>query len=125
MIYGVGTDIVEISRVIQGMEKSYFLKKLFTPKEIEYFSKRNFQPQVIAGNFAAKEAIVKALGVGFSSFSILDMEILRDEKGAPLVKWSHKAKLFIEERSISYVHISISHEKHYATSVAIAERRKE
>ena len=56
-----------------------FLNKLFTEKELEYIKERNFSYETIAGSFAAKEAISKALGTGFRGFSFKDLEILRDK----------------------------------------------
>ena len=122
MIYGVGTDIVEVGRMEEAIKKKNFLSRLFTEKEQQYMQHRNLHPQVIAGNFAAKEAVVKALGIGFSAFSILEIEILRNEKGQPYARCLGKAEEFIKNCRISKIHISISHEKHYATAMAVAEQ---
>lgn len=124
MIFGIGIDIIEISRIQKGMEKASFLKKLFTKREIEYFETRGYAAQTIAGNFAAKEAVVKALGIGFSEFLITDLEILRDQRGKPIITFTGKAEAYIKRMEISHIHISISHNKEQATAIAIAEKEE-
>ena len=74
MILGIGVDIIEIDRIEKAIKKqNKFLEKIFTNKEIEYFQNRKMNIEVIAGNFAAKEAISKALGTGFRGISFLDI----------------------------------------------------
>ena len=71
MIIGIGTDIIEIDRIENAINNNKrFLEKVFTIKEIEMFKKRNMRSEIVAGNFAAKEAISKALGTGFRYFII-------------------------------------------------------
>ena len=97
MILGIGVDIIEIDRIEKAIKKqNKFLEKIFTNKEIEYFQNRKMNIEVIAGNFAAKEAISKALGTGFRGISFLDIEVLRDEIGKPLVNIENKIKKNIE-----------------------------
>ncbi len=115
MIKGLGNDIIEISRiegVIARLEKR-FLDRVFTKKEQEYCLKHKESAKNFAGRFAAKEAIVKALGSGISW---LDMEILNDENGKPVVYLSSTVKEHFDDPKIM---ISISHCKEYATAVAI------
>ncbi|MBM6839885.1 holo-ACP synthase, partial [Clostridium saudiense] len=93
MILGVGTDIIEIERIKKAIERTpKFLEKTFTEKEIELFKSKAMKVESIAGNFAAKEAISKAIGTGFRGFSLNDLEILRDELGKPIVNISDKVK---------------------------------
>lgn len=115
----VGIDIIEVSRIKGAVEahSETFLKKLFTPKEIEYFLKYTIPYTHIAGHFAAKEAVSKALGVGIGhSLQWKDIIISHNEKGAPLVNFPPKV---IEQFSITTTNISISHCKEYATAIAI------
>ena len=94
MIIGIGVDIIEIERVRQAIQNNKnFLSKLFTEKEIDYFISRKMNSEVIAGNFAAKEAVSKALGTGIRGFSFKDIEILRNELGKPEVILHNGAKL--------------------------------
>ncbi len=122
MIFGIGTDIIEIKRVAKACEKASFLNKYFTEKEIEYFKSVNFKSETLAGTFAAKEAVVKAIGTGFSGFSAFDIEILRNEKGMPYAVFNGKAKKVIEELNVKVL-VTISHSKDYAVAYAVAEER--
>ena len=69
MIIGIGTDIIEINRIRKAVDKTNgFVEKVFTNKEIEMFKEKNMRYEVIAGNFAAKEAISKSFGTGIRGF---------------------------------------------------------
>ena len=71
MIIGIGTDIIEINRIEKAIGKrNGFVAKVFTDNEIEMFKERNMRAEVIAGNFAAKEAISKSFGTGIRGFSL-------------------------------------------------------
>lgn len=93
MIFGIGTDIIEISRVAKSIQHlgQHFLDRLFTFKEQEYCLKYKASERHFAGRFAAKEAIAKALGTGLNEkVSWLDIEILNGDTGAPIVILSDK-----------------------------------
>ncbi len=123
MIVGIGTDIIEIQRIdILVTEKPRFITKNFTAKEQAYFQKRKNRVETIAGSFAAKEAVSKALGTGFRGFGLIDIEILRDQLGKPKVFLYGEAEEIRYRQHIESVHISISHCKTYATATAIAEK---
>lgn len=110
MIKGVGTDIVKVERIKEALGA-----KVLTGSE-EYKNQEHF-----AGIWAAKEAIVKAMGCGIGEISFKDMEIVHDEKGAPKVLLSDKAKRYIEALGADTMHISISHEKEFAIAFAVME----
>jgi len=113
MIKGIGVDIIEIGRIAQAMRGGEkFLPRNFTAAEIKYFGEKNNAPQTAAGNFAAKEAFAKALGTGFRGFGLADVEILRDNLGAPYI-------LFRGERHSC--HLSISHSENYAVATVVIE----
>ncbi len=117
MITGIGTDIIEIRRIRNArMKFKNFLSKIFTADELIYCLDNAGLDERLAGRFAAKEAIAKALG---SSQSWLDVEILSDELGKPIVNLKGKAAI---QASGSKVHVSISHCKEYATAVAVIEK---
>ena len=122
MILGIGNDIVEVAR-IEAILKRYpqrFLDRVFTPEEQSYCLKRKMPALHLAGRFAAKEAIVKALGTGFSQgLSWLDIEIKNDPRGKPTAFFSSFAKELFGNLTL---HISISHCHHYATAMAIWTR---
>lgn len=122
MIRGIGTDIVQVDRIKNAIDRTpNFMKKVFTDKEIEYFKSRKNNIESISGSFAAKEAISKALGTGVRKFGLLDIEILRNDLGKPIAKISRK---IIEELGIEYsflIHVSISHTKENAIAFAVLE----
>ena len=123
MILGVGTDIIEIERIKKAIERTpKFLEKTFTEKEIELFKSKAMKAESIAGNFAAKEAISKAIGRGFRGFAFNDLEVLRDELGKPIVNISDKVKEFLEYEEVIF-HISISHNKTCAIAFVTREVR--
>lgn len=133
MIIGVGTDIIEIRRIRDAVEKNErFLTRFFTETEIEYFRSRNLRPETTAGRFAAKEAVVKALGTGFRGFGLKDVEIVNNDLGKPEV-WLHGKAKFTAEAAITNlstcreenynfrIHISISHSQENAAAFAVFE----
>lgn len=120
MVIGIGTDIIEIDRIKKAINKNNnFLEKIFTTKEIEMFKNRNMRTEVIAGNFAAKEAVSKALGTGVRGFSLIDIEVLRDELGKPIVYLSDDIDNSINKQY--RLNISISHDRTSAIAFAILE----
>ncbi|WP_276796550.1 holo-ACP synthase [Fusobacterium gonidiaformans] len=113
MIRGIGTDIIEISRIEKAMKKIQFLQKVFTEKEQEEQKARGEKMESYAAIFSAKEAIVKAMGTGFRGISFTDIEILHDDLGKPLV--------YLYGIAQNNWHISLSHCKEYAVAIAIWE----
>ncbi|MGL5822857.1 MAG: holo-ACP synthase [Sarcina sp.] len=126
MILGIGTDIIEIQRIKKAIERSdKFIERNFSIKEIEYFKLRNFKFETIAGNFAAKEAISKAIGSGFRGFGLKDISILRNDLGKPFVELEKVVDDIIKNIIPQYkIHISISHSKENAIAYAILEGDK-
>lgn len=121
MIQGIGIDIIEIDRVKKAIERTRgFMEKLFTEKELEFYSSKVYRAESIAGNFAAKEAVSKAIGTGFRQFSVKDIEIFRDPLGKPIVSLSEKVYKVIGQRNVE-IHLSISHNKTNAIAYAVME----
>ena len=126
MIIGIGVDIIEIERVRRAIQNNKkFLSKLFTEREIDYFISRNMNSEVIAGNFAAKEAVSKALGTGIRGFSFKDIEILRNELGKPEVILHSGANLIgnklVGNNNSLRIHLSISHNNSNAIAYSVLE----
>ncbi|MFA5356029.1 MAG: holo-ACP synthase [Candidatus Omnitrophota bacterium] len=117
MIIGTGVDITEVRRLRQAVEKwgGSFLDRIFTAGELENAKSRGSLYQHLAGRFAAKEAVFKALGDAKLNWK--DVEILNDREGKPSC-----AILNGRGRNIS-VHISISHVKNYAVANAIITQK--
>ena len=93
MIRGIGTDIVEIDRISNAIKKEFFLKKAFNDSEIDMAVGRK-KDSFLAGNFATKEAFVKALGTGFRGVELKDLAVLRDELGKPFIKICNKYQFY-------------------------------
>jgi holo-[acyl-carrier protein] synthase len=122
LISGIGVDIVEIRRIKRAMERSLsFLDRVFDSEEIDYLKSRNLRPEFAAGRFAAKEAVVKAMGTGFRGFDIRDVVIERMPSGKPYVVLKGKAKEIAEGFGKYKFHLSISHGEDDAIAYAIME----
>lgn len=122
MIFGIGVDIVKISRIQKNIENQKFLDKIYTEEEQKYLSNKNFSAQTAAGFFAAKEAVSKALGTGILGFDITDIEIIKDEYEKPSIFLHNNALIISRDKGIDRINISISHEKEYAVAFAVAEK---
>lgn len=118
MIIGIGTDIIEIDRVKRLIEKKNFLNRFFTEGEREYLA--NKKPESTAGYFCAKEAVVKALGTGFSGFKWTDVEIIKINS-VPGVILHGKAFEIANSKGINSIRLSISHCRTYAVATAIVD----
>lgn len=115
MIDGIGTDIVEIARVERAINRTRtFAERIYTEAEIAYCQSRGRPYQHYAGRFAAKEAVIKALG---RAVPWREIEILNDERGKPLCTLHGKAAEIAAGRQIL---VSISHCETYCTATAIA-----
>lgn len=122
MIIGIGIDIVEIDRIERALNRNpRFIDKLFCKNEIDYFKSKNMRPEFIAGKFAAKEAVAKALGTGFRGFDFRDIEIDKNALGKPLVILRGKAKKMNKKFDNYKIHLSISHSKENAIAYAVLE----
>jgi holo-[acyl-carrier protein] synthase len=125
LIFGVGVDIVEIRRIKDALAKHpNFIDKMFSKNEIAYLKSRSFRPEFVAGRFAAKEAVSKALGTGFSGFEFKDIDIDRTAAGKPIVILKGKAKLIAQKHGNYKIHLSISHGVDSAIAYAIMEGDK-
>lgn len=116
-IIGLGTDIVEISRIEKAINKTEkFSQKVFTEKEIIYCESKKNKFESYAGRFCAKEAIAKAMGTGVRDFELVHIEIVNNELGKPIVNlYGNLEKTLINKELM----ITISHCKEYATATAI------
>jgi len=122
VIFGIGTDIIEIRRIKKAISRNpKFADRLFTEQELEYYKSKNMKVQHIAGGFSAKEAVLKALGTGLSGFRWKDIEILRVMGGKPIVRFGGNIKKFVEDNRIGIIHVTISHSREFATASAVAE----
>lgn len=119
MIYNIGTDIIEISRIEKSLENPRFLEKFFSNYEKQVFLLKSFAPQTVAVNFCGKEAFSKSLGTGVSGFSLNEVSILRDDLNAPYIFLEGRAKDIAVSKNLDFK-ISLSHSKEYATATVIS-----
>lgn len=122
MIAGIGIDIVEISRIKNAMArwKDAFLKRIFTENEIRYAQGKKSAYQHFAARFAAKEAVLKAIGdSSINRIEWSDIEVLNDKFGKPVVRLNGEAKRIQKKKDISRIIISMSHTRSYAAANAI------
>ncbi len=122
-VIGIGTDIVETSRIAQMIERhgELFLDRVYTPHEVGYCSVRKAATQHYAGRWAAKEAVLKALGTGWArGIRWRDVEVRNEIGGRPLIRLDGGALDASRRLGIDQVLISISHCQAYATAYAIA-----
>lgn len=111
MIFGVGTDIVELSRIQATYDRfgDHFVKRMLMDEERELFDRNKWPVRFLAMRFAAKEAVVKAMGTGFAhGVWLRDIGIINNEWGRPLVIWSERGKVVCERLGIGEGHVSLS-----------------
>jgi holo-[acyl-carrier protein] synthase len=119
---GVGIDTVDIHRFRNVLERTPGLvERLFTDGEREYGNSHSDPAPPLAVRFAAKEATMKALGVGLGAFEFHDVEVVRESSGAPILKVGGLAAALAENQGVTSWKISLSHTCSVATAVVFAE----
>jgi holo-[acyl-carrier protein] synthase len=122
-VFGIGTDIVECLRIAKMIERhgELFIGRIYTEHEIQYCSTRKAATQHYAGRWAAKEAVLKALGTGWiRGISWRDVEVRNERGGKPVIALGGGAREICEKAGISEMQISISHCRSHATAYALA-----
>jgi len=124
LIFGIGTDIIEVDRIQKVMERDMgFRDKIFTRAEIEYCEQMRFKYQHYAARFSAKEAFLKAIGTGWRyGITFGDIEVIHDDLGKPEINTYGKAKEWVDSEGISNIHVSLSHLKEIATAIVVIEQ---
>ncbi len=119
-IFGIGTDIVEIKRIKNSLQKKSFIKRLFDKKEIDNCKKKLNSTSCFAKRFAAKEAFSKALGTGISKgINFNEIIVLNEKNGKPYIKLQKKTKNIVEKKikQKKYkISVSLSDEKNFAVA---------
>jgi holo-[acyl-carrier protein] synthase len=111
VIFGIGTDIVELSRVQATYDRfgDHFVDRLLMDEERELFDKTKWPVRFLAMRFAAKEATVKAMGTGFAhGVWIRDVGITNNKWGRPLIVWSERGRAVCDELGIGGGHVSLT-----------------
>ena len=124
MIISIGNDIVSVMDIKQAVTSNKrFLERVFCSLEQEYSENKPNKYQHYAGCFAAKEAVMKALGTGWNEgIQWKHIEVKHETSGKPLVELHHQAKKQAESLQVKIIHLSLSHTEQYAAAVAILEK---
>jgi len=124
MIFGIGTDLIEVKRIGKLIEKSgRFRDRVFTRREIEYCERKKNKAHSYAARFAAKEAFFKALGTGWrKGVAFKDAEVINEPSGKPELVLYGRSKEISEHYHIKNIHVSLSHVSEYAQSVVVLEK---
>jgi holo-[acyl-carrier protein] synthase len=123
MIFGIGTDLIEVERVADKMEKKQGFKELvFSADEIIYCEARTFKYEHYAARFAAKEAFLKAIGTGWRNGTAFnEIEIYNDEEGKPEIRFHGLTAKTIADLKLGKIFVSLSHLKTMACAMVVIE----
>ena len=124
MIFGIGTDLVDLDRIKAIKSKASFAKKILGPQELATYKQMSSDQEIyyLGKQFAAKEAIAKAFGSGFTSPIFPQaIQILRNNIGKPEIVFSEEVKSYSEGLGITGSHVSLSDERNYLIAFAVLE----
>lgn len=125
MIVGIGCDIIEIERIARAIKSESFIRRVFTAEEAAYCQRRGQQAEAsFAARFAAKEAVLKALGTGLREGSLQEIAVDNDGLGKPLVQLSGHFAMLAKQLGVKNIQISLSHSRELATAYVIMEDGK-
>ena len=124
MIFGVGTDVVEVSRIQATYERfgDHFVRRLLMDEELALFQQSKWPVRFLAMRFAGKEAAVKAMGTGFRhGMWLRDVGIVNNDWGRPLIIWSERGRRLCEEMGIGNGHVSLTDDAGLVIAFAVVE----
>jgi holo-[acyl-carrier protein] synthase len=118
MTHYIGTDIIEIDRIKQVIDRwgERFLHRVYTEPELNLYGRR---PQALAAGFASKEAVMKLLGTGARGVGWREIETLHHPSGKPLIRLNGRARKEADKQGIKEIAVSLAHSREYATATAI------
>ena len=118
---GIGLDLVEIERFRVALARTPGLReRLFRPDERAYADQKHDPAERYAVRFAAKEAVMKALGCGIGDVAMFDIEVVRAESGEPSVRLYGKAAEFAAAKGVARWLLTLTHTEHTAQAIAVA-----
>ena len=125
MIYGIGTDILRVSRIekVHARHGARFAERLLHPRERDLFAAQKKPTVYLAKAFAVKEAFVKALGTGFAGVAHDDVGCLRTQRGRPELIFSAKLKKRLDRLRITRAHLSLSDDGDWVCAMVVLERK--
>ncbi len=124
MIFGVGTDVVELSRIQATYDRfgEHFVRHLLMDEELELFRRSKFPVRFLAMRFAGKEATVKAMGTGFRhGVWLRDVGIVNNDWGRPLIIWSDRGRGVCAQLGIGAGHVSLTDDAGLVVAFAVVE----
>ena len=125
MIYGIGTDIIQIQRIKDMKSQKSFAQKILSKEELHTYSQLNQEQQImyLSKQFSGKEAFSKAIGTGIAGeINFKSIKILRDSCGKPFFDFSKEIKKLLNDLGIRQSHVSLSDESEYAIAFVILEK---
>ncbi len=122
MVLGLGVDMVEVERIERAVARwgDAFVRRVYTTREIERAAAAVTQGPRLAARFAAKEAVMKALGVGWRALAWREIEITSDPQGRPVVALHGAARRIADDRGIVTILVTLSHTHEHAVANAVA-----
>lgn len=127
MIYGIGTDLVEINRIEKIIDRwgDRFTDKIYSQNEIIYCQNKAYPAVHYAARFAAKESFLKSLGIGLGmGVSLKDIEVINNPQGRPQLNMNERIQRVLEVRGVTAIHISMTHTREYAQAVIVLEKSR-
>ncbi len=124
MIFGIGTDIVEVERIAASISQfgDEFAKRILATSEMERYLASSIQARFLAKRFAAKEAFSKALGTGLRGpASFQNIAVAHDDLGKPLLVLAPELQAFMQSKQIQHTHLTISDERNLAAAFVVLE----
>ena len=124
MIYGIGTDLVEVRRIESILLKwgERFTYKVYSYNEIDYCKKRAYPAMHYAARFAAKESFLKSIGLGLGmGIGLREIEVINSPQGTPQLKVHERIIGILEKLGITEIHISMTHTREYAYAMVVLE----
>jgi holo-[acyl-carrier protein] synthase len=124
MIFGIGTDIVEVSRIEDSLARfgEHFAQRILTEREWQAFELTQTKARFLAKRFAAKEAFAKALGTGLRvPATFQNIGVAHDDLGKPVLDLAPELQTLLDQRGIRFQHLSISDEKALAVAFVVLE----
>ncbi|PHS76350.1 MAG: holo-ACP synthase [Porticoccus sp.] len=121
MIVAIGTDIVQVARISEALNRHGrdFARRILCPRELTLFDSKPNPAAYLAKRFAAKEALSKALGTGIGKVSWQDMETVNDPAGAPAILLTGNAKKYLRKLGANNVLLSLSDERDFAVAFVV------
>ncbi len=119
---GIGIDLVDVERFRRSLERTPTMRtRLFTPSELEYVAVQADPVPSLAARFAAREAVMKALGVGLGAFGFHDVWVERAESGRPWLAFAGQAAELSQRAGVTTWHLSLTHTSSTAAAYVVAD----